>query len=306
MKGNIEKKIINFKKNVLQYITEIFEDERRFNNYFKKRFPKSFKYLPIVKLLGFLLILVTLKMDYQTYSVLSSPTPEKSLALDPIKSCSQYSFFFYLITIMYEFIISVYVTLKAKSPVRHIVLQIAKNTVKVAVSTTVMGVGYAHAPVEPNVVSNLVHTKTPFGRGFDYEIGSLGLKAKGDIVSCSLGNEDMMDAVQKHSPDNKIIDINKLNNIINDPEYNPKIRGNTTIIEKSLLGMPVIKIPFLLPTSAENPVIQDLNVLESSDIDNDEEEHDTPVIKRSSIRRINSEPLLRKTNKSVIQRRNTR
>ena len=59
-------------------------------------------------------------MDYKTYSVLSfSILEEESLILAPTKFYSQYSFCFYFIIIIYEFVLSTYVTLKAKSPARN-------------------------------------------------------------------------------------------------------------------------------------------------------------------------------------------
>ena len=67
--------------------------------------------------------------------------------------------------------------------------------------TGALAVGYSHASVEPNSVSNFVHTKTPFGRGYDYEIGSLNLKTKGDIISGALRREDMLSTVEKYASD---------------------------------------------------------------------------------------------------------
>uniref|UniRef100_UPI003001CB00 hypothetical protein n=1 Tax=Cocconeiopsis kantsiensis TaxID=3082010 RepID=UPI003001CB00 len=104
-------------KNVLEYFSVILEDDKRFYAYFKKRFPKSFKYLPIVKFVTFLFIFTTLKIDYETYSALySSMLEEKSLILEPTKFYSHYSFGFYFVIIIYEFVLSVYVTLKASHP----------------------------------------------------------------------------------------------------------------------------------------------------------------------------------------------
>ena len=297
-------------KNFLEYLSVTLEDDKRFYVYFKKKFPKSFKYLSIVKLVAFLFILITLKSDYQTYSVLSSSSilEEESLTLASPKFYSQYSFFFYFVIIIYEFVLSVYVTLKANSPVRNVVFQIGKHAVKAVGASSAIAVGYSYAPVEPNVVSNFVHTETPFGRGYDYETGSFGLKAKGDLVSGALGNKDMLSAVQKHAPDSNIIDINKLNNIINDPEFKSKIRVNTTTFEKGFIGLPLIDIPSF-PTNPESSDVSDLNSLEHDDNNNDTEteESSTPVIKKSSpIRKHYSEPLPRKSNGPVIQRRNTR
>lgn len=294
-------------KNVSEYLSVILEDDRRFFAYFKKRFPKSFKYLPIVKFVTFLFILTTVNMDYQTYSVLYSCIfEEKSLNLTPTKSYSQYSFFFYFVIIIYEFVLSVYVTLKANRPVENFFFQIGKHTVKAITTSSAIIVSYSYAPVEPNVVSNFVHTKTPFGRGYDYEVGSFGLKTKGDLVSVALGNKDMISAAQKHAPDSNIIDINKLNNIINDPEFKSKIRLNTTSFEKVFLGIPLIDSS-LFPTNPGNFDVSDFNSLEDSDKnDGDTEESNTSVIKKSVIKKYSSEPLFRKSNKPVIQRRNTR
>ena len=292
-------------KNVLEYISVILEDEKRFYAYFKKRFPKSFKYLPIIKFVTFLFILITLKMDYQTYSILSSSRiEEESLIFAPTKFYSQYSFCFYFVIIIYEFVLSVYPTVKANSPVKNVVFQIGKHAVKAVGASSAIAVGYSYAPVEPNVVSNFVHTKTLFGRGYDYEIGSFGLKTKGDLVSGALGHKDMMSAAQKHAPDSNIIDINKLNNIINDPEFKSKIHINTTSLEKAFLGIPLIDISSL-PTNPEGSDVSNLNSLEG-DNNNDTEESSTPVIKKSPIRRHHSEPLPRKSNRPVIQRRNMR
>lgn len=131
-------------KNVLEYLYVTLEDDKRFHTYFKKRFPKSFKYLPIVKFVSFLVIFITLKIDYQTYSVLSS-TPEESLIVVQTKLYSPYSFCFYFVTIIYQLLLSVYVTLKANSPVKHAAFQIAKHTAKAMVSSSVVAVGYSHA-----------------------------------------------------------------------------------------------------------------------------------------------------------------
>ena len=239
-------------KNVLEYLSVILEDEKRFHAFFKKRFPKSFKYLPIVKFVIFLSIFITLKMDYQTYSALpSSILEEESLITFPPKFYSQYSFCFYSVIIIYEFVLSIYVTLKANSPIENVAFQIGKYTAKAVGTLSAVALGYSYAPVEPNVVSNFVHTKTPFGRGYDYEIGSHSLKIKGDIVSGALGHKDMVSAAQKHASDSNIININKLNNIINDSEFKSKICANTTFPEKTFIGFSLFD-SFLSPANLDN------------------------------------------------------
>jgi len=56
------------KKYISKNLTLILEDEMRFSNYFKKRFPMSYKYLPLVKIVILLLLLTAIGMDYQEYS----------------------------------------------------------------------------------------------------------------------------------------------------------------------------------------------------------------------------------------------
>lgn len=123
-------------------------------------------------------------------------------------------------------------------------------------------------------------------------------------MSGALGNKDMMSAAQKHAPDLSIIDTEKLNNIINDPEFKSKIRANNTSFEKTVIGIPLFEIPSL-PSNPEGSNI--LEGFSETSGDNDStDENNTPVIKKSSIRKHNSGPLPRKINKSGIQRRNTR
>ena len=250
-------------------------------------------------------------MDYQTYSAVLSSTilEEESLILAPTEFYSQYSFCFYFIIIVYEYVLSIYVTLKANSSVRNVVFQIGKHTVRALGASSAIAVGYSYAPVEPNVVSNFVHTRSPFGRGYDYEIGSLSLKSKGDLVSGALGNKDRISAAQKHAPDSSILDINKLNNIINDSEFQSKIRGNTTIVEKAFIGIPLIEI-FSDSSNVVGSDVSGSNSLEgfseTNDDDNSTDESITPVIKESPIKRHHSEPLPRRSNRPAIQRRKTR
>lgn len=168
---------------------------------------------------------------------------------------------FILIITIYEFVLSVYVTLKANFPVRNVVFQIGKHAATAVGVSGAIAFGFSHLPVESNVVSNFVHTQTPFGRGYDYDIGSLGLKTKGDLVSGALGNKDMMIAVQKYAPDSRIIGIEKLNNIINDPEFKSIIRTKTSIAVKVFLGIPLLDIPSI-PSNPAGSNVLDSNSLE--------------------------------------------
>lgn len=189
MKNN--KKFIVLYQKASKYLSVLLEDNKRFYVYYKKRFPKSFKYLPICKFLGLIVIFITIYVDYQSYLEYSFSMLEKeSLTLAPPKQYSYYSFSFYFVIIIYELVLSIYITLNANSPVRNTIFQIGKHVARAAGASTVVAAGLSYGPVEPNVVSNFVHTKTPFGRGYDFEVGCFGLKVKGDLVSGALGNED--------------------------------------------------------------------------------------------------------------------
>lgn len=110
-----------------------------------------------------------MQIDFQTYSLFSSSILEEgcvTLATKP-NFYSQYSFGFYFIMIIYEFVLSIFIILKANSPIRDVAFQVGKTVLRAVGSASAAAVTYSHLPVEPNAVSNYVHTKTPFGRGCD-------------------------------------------------------------------------------------------------------------------------------------------
>jgi hypothetical protein len=262
----------------------------------------SYKYLPLVKIVSLLLMLTAIGVDYQSYSKLFfAISLEKSLTPPQAEYYSQYAFCLYFAVIIYEYLLSIYITLKANHPLRNVAYQFAKHTAKVVGASGAVAVGYSHAPVEPNSISNFIHTKTPFGRGYDYEIGSLNLKVKGDYISGALGREDMLSAVEKHASDSHILDANKLDNIITDPEYNSKIRSNTTISEKVFLGIPLVDL--FTNTEKSIPTTQD-NFSETTN-NSEDESPAFDIKKRPVIRKYKSEPLPQK-NKPFKVRRNTR
>jgi hypothetical protein len=268
MKINMKSKFFNlynklFQKMVLiisqtsKYILTNVEDSARINTYFKKNFPFSYKYLFYIKLCFLVTILLSFKHDFNVFVTLTSDiiTEENS---NNIFYISKFPVFCYLILILYDYILSIYIIYKANSPVQNVFYQVVKQTLKVTTSATVLGVGYAHAFVEPNEVSNFVHTKTPFGRGWDSEIGSGTLKLKSDQVAGALGRDDMNLAVNKHTKD-KIITSDCLNKIINDPFFKEKLADKLTVPEKLnvgvSLGLP--DIPFISKSPAINLEISD-------------------------------------------------
>jgi hypothetical protein len=119
----------------------------------------------LVKIVSLLLLLTAIGLDYQSYSRFYFAIPlEELLARVHIEYYSQYAFCLYLSVIIYEYVLSIYITLKANHPITNFVYQIVKHMAKAAGASGALAVGYSHVPIEPNLVSNFVHTKTPFGR----------------------------------------------------------------------------------------------------------------------------------------------
>jgi hypothetical protein len=246
--NNFFKKLVirieNLKKFILQNFSVILEDTRRVKVFFEKNFPLSYKYLPFIKITALFLIFLTINSDSKNFQYIFLTVYSDNVTTSV--NYANYTFYsvgFYLTVVVYEYFLSLYVIFYAYSPVRNLFFQTLKQTAKAAVSTVPVLVGFAYAPVEPNTVSNIVHTKTPFGRGYDFEIGVCDLKAKGGFVAGALGNSDMINAITKHSPDTFIVDQSTLEKIYTDPEFKGKIRAHTTIPEKLAIGMPLVELP---------------------------------------------------------------
>ena len=147
----------------------------------------------------------------------------------------------YFSSILLTFIIALCVIYKANSPIDSPLLQFAKHGVRVIGALSVGSVGYSYAPTESNAISNFVHTKTPLGRGYDYESGSLDGRFKGDVISHGLGKKTMLEAVNKYVPDSKILDSTDLNSIVTDEDYSKKLRARLSFGESRFVGLPLIE-----------------------------------------------------------------
>lgn len=81
----------------------------------KKKFPMSYKYLPLVKFVSLLLLFKTISVDYQTYSrFLSTILLEESPIPASPDYYSYYAACLCFSIIVYEYVLSIYVILKAK------------------------------------------------------------------------------------------------------------------------------------------------------------------------------------------------
>nr|YP_009317763.1 hypothetical protein Nram.m54 [Navicula ramosissima]AOY40402.1 hypothetical protein Nram.m54 [Navicula ramosissima] len=157
-------------------------------------------------------------------------------------------------------------------------------------------------------MTNFVHTQTPFGRGYDYEMGTSYLKAQGEIVTKALGHGTMVKAVGTHTDNKNIVAGSTLKNIISDPTYKSRIGEGTTEIEKMFIGY--YPKPWSMLTEYVSPYLFGSvpNDLQNNDqipfIDDDEEDHHPGAT--GPIRRRASNPLPRRVGQPAVQRRHTR
>lgn len=218
---------------------------------FIKKFPVLYYLLPTVQILSLMAMSYCyniLGIDYTTIyqSVLDSELSNIDKSL--LEMYQKHLNFFlissglYSSSVLLTLIIALYVIYKANSPMDNPLLQVAKHGVRAIGALTVGSVGYSQAPTEPNAISNFVHTKTPLGRGYDYEIGSLAGKFKGDIISNGLGRKTMLEAVNKYVQDSKILDSMALNSIVADEDYSTKLRAQLSFAESRVVGLPLVDL----------------------------------------------------------------
>ena len=231
-------KIIKFLQE--QYII-FLEDDIKFKKYYKKNLPNLYYLLRFVRIISPLFFLYYSKLVCADYSSILMST----LNLEPISAERQesyqknlnfllISYYVCLSTILLIFILDTYVIFKANSPLKHRVSKVAVQGLQVVSGLTVLTVGYIYSPTEPNFASHFMHTKTPLGRGYDYDLGSISNRFKGDIISGGLGRKIMLEAVEKYAPDSKILSPNILTNILNDKEYAKQLSKNLSLAEKQL------------------------------------------------------------------------
>lgn len=238
-----------------QYLKERYntytQDNKKFTKFYKKKFPILYYLLPVIQIVSLMAMLyyskvlnVDYAMVYQSTLDLELSNIDRSL-LDAYKKHSNFFWIscgFYFGSVSITFVIALYVIYKANSPIDNRLLQVAKHGAKVAGAIAVGSVGYSHAPIEPNAISNFVHTKTLLGRGYDYEIGSLTGKLKGDVISNGLGRKTMLEAVDKYAPDSKILDSIALNNIVADGDYSKKLREQLNFAESRVIGLLLVDL----------------------------------------------------------------
>ena len=237
MKNYLFKKI----SPMLEKINLIIEDNQRFSNYFKKTYPNVYFFLPIVKLLTWCSLFISTAQDFNLFrEYISYKSCEGSELVVTSNSWTLHILYFYLCIIGFELIMSVTVILYANHPIRNTAFQVVKHALKAGVGGISCGYVVAYSPLEPNPVSNFVHTKLPGGRGYDFEQGDIISKLKGHTLASHLGKEKMAEAVAEHGPSSKILKREHITWVVTDPKYRDIICKDAGIAERAFMGVPIL------------------------------------------------------------------
>jgi len=134
------------------------------------------------------------------------------------KNYFKYLGYIYFISILFDDIIKRYLIFKYKNLILYsdsLHLTIFIKTLMKFVGSFINSLYF----VEPNVFTHFINTKTFVGRGFDFQSGSLVPLIKEDFIAGALGENLMLEAVEKYCLDSKIVDEIVIQNIFNDPIY---------------------------------------------------------------------------------------
>lgn len=234
------------KKNYLIFL----EDNEKFTESYKKIFPILYYFLPIFHVLSFTAILYSTKflaIDY-LMALASLLDPERvnsdSFSLDETYK-EHLNFLYvticiYLCSVLLAFGISLYLIYRTDSQIQYRLLQSIRHGGRALAAATGGLLMHSHNGWDqPSVVSNFIHTKTPLGRGFDFEAGSMLSKIKGELVIAGLGGDMVLKAVEKYASPSKILNSEVLLSIFNDSEYAAKLRKSLTVSEMRTIGLPL-------------------------------------------------------------------
>lgn len=288
--------------NFIKQLEIIFEDEKRFSSYFEKNYPSIKKVLPNLKLIVIISLFFSINYDYQNYientQLLYSGLKTEEAIHSDIK-LSLILIYIYFFLILFDFFISMFVIFKANHPIENKMFQMAKQTAKLVMGASATGYVVAIAPVEPNAISNFVHTKTPVGRGYDFETGDLASKIKGHLIASKLQRDMMLEAVKEHGPDSKLLTDSHLGKIMADEKYGALIRERATSPEKITLGFPLVepgrflKKTILGEGELTTPPSNNPNNVDQDNDNEPVEQATNPSVRPMKARRANSAPIQR-------------
>ena len=233
---------------MIKTIKIYLEENQKINDFYKKRFKIIYYILPLVQIISVYSMIYCLHiMELNNISILNQVfTGEfinynnNNTFLIAYKNYLKYLSYIYFSSILFDDIIKRYLIFKHKnlilySDILHLTIFI-KTFMKLVLSLFLGSFINSLYFVEPNIFTNYINTKTFVGRGFDFQSGSLVPLIKGDFIASVLGENLMLEAVEKYCPDSKIVDEIVIQNIFNDPIYSQKLKEKLTFIQAKSIG----------------------------------------------------------------------
>ena len=187
-------------------IEEKFDDylvqNGHFNKYYKKRFPILFYVLPIIGILSGLGMFYTgyflndIFQEILLKNVHFLYRKQEIQSLQFLFTVFSITFFFY---IFIDVVIAIYVIQKAINPEWKYVMMANRlvRGILVGVSATAAGGTLVAGAPEPSTGYNFIHTRPPFGRGWDSEPGDVFTKKYFMKLQQYTGNKLLVDKLDE-------------------------------------------------------------------------------------------------------------
>jgi hypothetical protein len=244
--------------------TIIKQDNANFKNFYKKKLPIFYYLLPLIKTGCVIGIIYFSKLLSDQYTIVLSnaieyekPLTNPMFSTGNIKLYQSYIHFLvcvFFVSILADLLISFYIIYYANHPIKNKLLKGTTSLIKEATALSIGVAGYSFTPFEATELTNFFHTKTPFGRGFDYGPYDELNKLKGYILLNKLGKDNLLEALNMHAENLKILDEPTLIKILNDPTYSDILRSKCSFSEARALGLPFVDIKQLIEKNlSENP-----------------------------------------------------
>jgi len=218
---------------------EYLSHKNRFNKSYKKLFPTLYYVVPIIGVSSGLGVFYT---AYLLSGIYQEIFLERIHYLSYKPNLDFLLWEYYVFSIIFfsyifiDFVISLYVIQKTDSPftkgwkaflaAENAVIGIILTTAVAATSVTII----AGAP-EPSPGSNIIHTKTPFGRGWDTESGDFFVKIQTMKLQHVIGRELLVNKLEElDSTNNKIVTRDIYQKLLQDPDIRRVLKQSNIII----------------------------------------------------------------------------
>ena len=243
----------------------------RFDRYYKKRFPILFYVLPIIGILsglgmfytGYLLNHIFQEILFENVHLLSRKQEIQSLQF--LFTVFSITFFAY---IFIDLGIAIYVIQKANAPInpewKYVLL--AERFVKgivVCGSAITTGVTVVAGAPEPSTGSNFIHTRTPFGRGWDSELGDMFTKTNLMKLQQYTGNKFLVDKLDElnSGTNSRLVSRDVYQRIIQDTEVRNKILNSPNVTDEELYLIGIKSLPEAINSTTRKSLESGLNSL---------------------------------------------